>query len=133
MLSHPATHVEDELYRENILDHAQHPHNFGPLPEASLTGKSLNPSCGDRFVLHLLLTKGVVEDARFEGSGCAISTASMSMTTDEMKGKTLAQLQAFDRALIHGLLGVTISAGRDKCASVSLRTLEEALTHQHAS
>ncbi len=82
-----------ELYQSTILDHYKKPRNFGALPGASAHAEGHNPLCGDRVTLHVLLDGDVVRDVRFEGSGCAISTASASMMTEVVKGKSRADAE----------------------------------------
>src|SRR5580700_108661 len=67
-----------DLYQEVILDHTRRPRNFGPLAEANRCAEGFNPLCGDKVTLYLKLVDSVIEDVRFEGNGCAISTASAS-------------------------------------------------------
>ncbi len=82
-----------ELYQATILDHYKKPRNFGALPQASAHVEGHNPLCGDRVTLHVLFEGDVVRDVRFEGSGCAISTASASMMTEAVKGKSRAEAE----------------------------------------
>ena len=92
-----------DLYRDVILDHNRNPRNFGPLPAASASADGFNPLCGDRLKLHLRLVDDRIEDIRFEGQGCAISTASASLMTESVKGRTRAEaLTVFER--VHHLL-----------------------------
>ena len=86
-----------ELYQEVILDHNKRPRNFGALPEANSEAEGHNPICGDRFKVMLKLDGNTVEDVSFEGSGCAISTASASLMTDAIKGKTLSEVEELHR------------------------------------
>jgi nitrogen fixation NifU-like protein len=87
-----------ELYQELILDHHKKPRNFRKLEHPNRTAEGFNPLCGDRINLYLQVQDGVVRDVGFEGSGCAISTASASMMTSSIKGKTEAEVQAlFER------------------------------------
>ena len=91
------------LYQEVILDHYKRPRNFGPLPSADHTAEGYNPLCGDQVKVSVKLEGGRVADAHFEGSGCAISTASASLMTEAVKGKTLEEAEAlFQR--FHGLV-----------------------------
>jgi nitrogen fixation NifU-like protein len=78
-----------ELYQEVILDHHKHPRNRGALSEPSATAEGHNPLCGDNITVYLKTTGSVVDDVSFEGSGCAISTASASMMTEALHGKTV--------------------------------------------
>ena len=77
-----------DLYQEMILDHSKRPRNYGPLPSATRQAEGYNPLCGDRETVYLRLAGDILEDVRFEGTGCAISTASASMMTEILKGKT---------------------------------------------
>ncbi len=117
----------DDLYRDYILAHYRRPHNFGVIdaPTASIEGS--NPLCGDRITLQLGVTNGVVDRVGFTGRGCAISQASASLLTDEIKGKPLADVEAFRADDLLDLLGIEISPARLKCAMLSHETLQKAL------
>jgi nitrogen fixation NifU-like protein len=117
----------DDLYRDYILDHYKHPHNFGVLPAPTVSSEGANPLCGDRLTMMLGLVDGVVAEVAFTGRGCAISQASASMLTDEIKGKTVTQVQALTPATVLDLLGIEISPARLKCALLSLETVNAAL------
>jgi nitrogen fixation protein NifU and related proteins len=144
-----------ELYRDVILDHNRQPRNFGRLEGAVGNGDVLhadghNPLCGDRLSVYVRMNGERVEDIRFEGSGCAISTASASLMTEAVKGKERAAVrQLFDR--VHTLLthheaapdaalgklaalsGVREFPARVKCATLSWHTLNAALEHGAAT
>jgi nitrogen fixation protein NifU and related proteins len=132
-----------DLYRDVILDHNRKPRNFGPLDPADATADGVNPLCGDRLTVRVNLAADRIEDIRFEGQGCAISTASASLMTEAVKGKTRGEaLELFDR--VHRLLtddaagsddlgklaalsGVREYPSRVKCASLCWHTLASAL------
>ena len=114
----------DDLYREVILDHYQHPHNHGTLPNPTVTYEDSNPLCGDKIRMDLLVQNGVVIDVRFSGRGCAISQASASMLTDEIKGKSLEEVKKIDKEKILEMIGIPLGPSRIKCALLSLKVLK---------
>ena len=83
-----------DLYQEVILDHGKRPRNFGPLASANRRAEGYNPLCGDRETVSLRLEGDVVKDVAFEGAGCAISTASASMMTESVRGRSRAEAEA---------------------------------------
>jgi nitrogen fixation protein NifU and related proteins len=134
----------NDLYRDVILDHNRRPRNFGALVPADASVEGFNPMCGDHLTLRLRLDRDTISDIRFEGQGCAISTASASLMTEAVKGKSRDEaLQLFDR--IHQLLtddhappaeelgklaalsGVREYPARVKCASLCWHSLASAL------
>ncbi|SFQ34606.1 nitrogen fixation protein NifU [Desemzia incerta] len=134
----------DQLYRQVILDHSQHPHHYGKLDESTRTIELNNPTCGDVIQLHFLIEDDRITDIRFSGHGCTISKASASMMTDLMVGKTLEealQLEKQFSLLVQGeevqdveelgdavlLSGVAKFPARIKCATLSWKALEKAL------
>lgn len=136
-----------DLYQELILDHSKRPRNFGPLPSANRMAEGFNRLCGDRITVFVALDGDVVREVHFQGSGCAISTASASLLTEAVKGKTRAQAEAlFQRfhQLVTGqgpeatadapplgklavFAGVSEYPARVKCASLAWHTLHSAL------
>jgi nitrogen fixation protein NifU and related proteins len=138
----------NDLYRDVILDHNRRPRNFGGLEPADASVEGFNPLCGDRLTVRLQMKDDKISDIRFEGQGCAISTASASLMTEAVKGKTRADaLRLFDR--VHQLLtddgappaeelgklaalsGVREFPARVKCASLCWHTLASALKSAH--
>jgi len=131
-----------DLYQEMIFDHYRQPRNYGKLENANHKAEGYNPLCGDKVSLTLTLKDGVIHDLKFEGSGCAISTASASLMTEALKGKTaeeaLSMLEDF-KALVTGasvakdmgkltvLAGVQAFPQRVKCATLAWHTLQAAL------
>ena len=133
-----------ELYQEVILDHSKKPRNFRKLENPSHEAKGHNPLCGDRLELYVDVDAGVIRDVSFEGAGCAISTASASMMTDAVKGKTEAEADALFAAFHDVVTGkgladddalgkLAVFAGvrdypvRVKCATLAWHTLRAAL------
>ena len=137
----------DELYQEIILDHSKRPRNQGQLENATATAEGFNPLCGDKLKLALRLENGVIQDVRFVGCGCAISTASASLMTEVLKGRTKEDAERlFER--FHQLLtsdsgeaadlgklavfsGVREFPARVKCATLAWHTLKAALEESH--
>jgi len=117
----------DDLYRDYILEHYRRPHNFGVLEDATATYEGANPLCGDRITMMLGVRDGVVERVGFTGRGCAISQASASLLTDEIKGKPLTDVAKLSSDDVLDLLGIEISPARLKCAILSLDTVQHAL------
>ncbi len=134
------------LYEEVILDHNRNPRNFMRKPEgANGHAHGYNPLCGDEFSVSLRIEDGVIKDVAFEGAGCAISTASASLMTESIKGKTVQQAQALFQG-VHDLLtgsgsgadlgklqvlsGVREYPARVKCATLAWHTLQAALRNE---
>src|ERR671918_1203783 len=101
----------DALYREQILEHYKHPRNFGDLDDPDLEFEDNNPLCGDELKVQLRVDEDVrIADVRFSGHGCAISQASASMASEELKGMPVDELLALDKSFVLDLLGIDISA-----------------------
>ena len=117
----------DDFYRDFILDHYRNPRNFGRLDTATATAEDLNPLCGDQIRMDLRVNdQGVVEDVRFSGKGCAISQASASMLTEEVKGMKLEDVAKLGKDIVLENVGIGISPTRMKCATLGLRVLKSA-------
>ncbi len=117
----------DDLYRDEILEHYRNPHNFGILESPTTSKEGANPLCGDRITLMLTIgDDGTVQNVSFTGRGCAISQASASMLTDEIRGKSLEEISHMGRQNVLDNLGIEISPARMKCAMLSLETLRDA-------
>lgn len=132
-----------ELYRDVIVDHNRRPRNRGPLPSANHRAEGNNPLCGDQLRVYVDVTDEVIRDLRFEGTGCAISTASASLMSEAVKGRTRAEAAALFDAVhrmltgrgatgvelgkLGALAGVREFPARVKCASLCWHTLNAAL------
>ncbi len=134
-----------ELYQQVIVDHSKRPRNFRVIEHATQKVDGYNPLCGDKITLYLTLEGDVVRDISFQGAGCAISTASASLLTEALKGKTLADAEALFESfhdLVTGLQpeheepklgklaafsGVCDYPTRVKCATLAWHTLRAAL------
>ena len=117
----------DDLYRDYILEHYRRPHNFGVIDDANAQHEGANPLCGDRITMQLRLSGGKIAAVGFTGRGCAISQASASLLTDEIKGKDVGDAEKLTSDNVLELLGIEVSPARLKCALLSLDTLQHAL------
>ena len=137
-----------ELYQQVILDHNKQPRNFHKMDNATTEKDGKNPLCGDQLTVYLKMHDGVIEDISFVGQGCAISKASASMMTAELKGKTEAEAEEIFQKF-HTLVtdedaevdedalgklavfsGVREFPARVKCASLAWHTVHAALQQQ---
>lgn len=133
-----------ELYQQIIIDHSQHPHNFCTIEQPNYSQEGFNPLCGDKIILSINEKNGIITDICFQGSGCAISTASASLMTDAVKNKSIKEaLELFDefqKLVTQGtntdqtklgklavLAGVREFPMRIKCATLAWHTLKTAL------
>ena len=135
-----------ELYQELIVGHSKKPRNFRKIEGADHQAEGYNPLCGDKITVYLKLKDDVVQEIGFQGSGCAISTASASLMTERAKGKTRAEAEAlfdvFHKLVTEGpaeeldtsqlgklavFSGVCEYPARVKCATLAWHTLRAAL------
>lgn len=138
-----------ELYQEVIFDHNRNPRNFRRMEDAHRHADGYNPMCGDKVTIYLKLDGEVIGDVSFQGSGCAISTASASLMTEALKGKTLAEAERLFHAFhamvtdsegepraglgkLEVLSGVREFPARVKCATLAWHTLRAALHDEKA-
>jgi nitrogen fixation NifU-like protein len=141
-----------ELYQEVILDHNKNPRNAYKMTNATCRAEGYNPLCGDHLMLYLCIKNDLIEAASFEGSGCAISTASASLMTECLQGKTIDEANTFfmrfhnlmiDKPLtqdfknklelptkLNVLAGVREFPARVKCATLAWHTLKAALQYE---
>lgn len=137
-----------EIYQEVILDHYRKPRNFSALDAATQEARGHNPLCGDRISVYLVVDDGIVKDVAFQGAGCAISTASASLMTEAVKGKSVGEVRALfhrfhemmtsgedeeseigeiDLGKLEAFSGVRQIPIRVKCATLAWHTLKAAL------
>lgn len=120
--------MDEELYKQNILDHYKHPHGKGVLADFDIKERGRNPSCGDDLTLYIKFdTNHAVKDAAFEGEGCAISTAAASLLIDAIKGKTVKELALISPGDVYNMLGIPISPGRVNCALLAYKALSDSI------
>ncbi|MGH8579287.1 MAG: Fe-S cluster assembly sulfur transfer protein SufU [Gammaproteobacteria bacterium] len=138
-----------DLYQEVIIDHNRRPRNHRKMDGADHHAEGFNPLCGDKVNVYLKIDDGAITDASFEGSGCAISVASASLMTEQLKGKTFAQARALFHAFHdfvidscatpEGLGKLSVFGGvkqfpaRVKCATLCWHTLDAALDDKQQS
>ena len=116
-----------EMYQEHILENYKDPMNFGNIDDPTNEKRELNPLCGDDITIQLIIKENKVKEIRFKGEGCAITIASASLLTEEIKGKTIKEISKLNQEDIMELLMIPISPGRMKCATLSLKALQEAI------
>ncbi len=116
--------IDDQFYREFILDHYKNPRNFGRLEDADISHEEYNPLCGDMVGMDFRVREGVIEDVRFHGRGCAISQASASLLSERLQGMSLEDARALSKEDVLDELGIQISPARLKCALLSLKVLK---------
>jgi len=116
-----------DMYRERILDHYKNPRNYGELEDADFSHLGENPMCGDEIRMDVKLDDDgeTIAAVSFEGDGCAISQASASILTEELRGKTLSELREMDRDDVMDMLGVEISPMRVKCAVLAEKVAQD--------
>lgn len=137
-----------DLYQEVVFDHNRNPRNFRVMEDATRSIQGFNPLCGDRITLYVKVKEGVIEDVSFQGSGCAISTASASLMTEIVRGLTEAEahelFELFHRITtgkdedanleqlgkLAVLAGVRAYPARVKCATLAWHSLEAALKNE---
>lgn len=117
----------DDIYTQNIIEHAKNPHHNGEILNADIIQDAVNLSCGDSLKLYISFEGDVVSNASFDGVGCAISTAAASMLMDEILGKSINELKIITPGDIYTMLGIEISPGRSNCALLAYGALEKAL------
>ena len=140
-----------ELYQEVIFDHNRNPRNFRAMADANRKVEGFNPLCGDRLTLYLKVEDGTIKDASFQGQGCAISTASVSLMTELIKGRTEQEAEELFEVLhnittsqdeavnleelgkLAVLAGVREYPARVKCATLAWHTLVAALKNDQDS
>ena len=117
-----------DIYREIILDHYKHPHNFGHITHPDASHTLYNSACGDKITMEVVLdTKEMVTDVKFSGEGCAISQASASMLTDLVIGKTKKEILKLTSKDIFSLIHSELTGSRVKCAVLPLEVLQKAV------
>lgn len=119
--------MDNSIYKDIIIDNYKNPMNRGSLPDANAEAEDANPLCGDKIKIELKLKDKKVADARFSGEGCAISTASASILTENIKGETIECILKINKEDILKLMNIELSPLRLKCALLPLKTVKLAI------
>jgi nitrogen fixation NifU-like protein len=118
--------MEPDQY-EFILDHYKNPRNYGTIEGADASFEEGIPSCGDKVRIDIMLKDGVIEDMKFSGVGCAISQASVSILSENARGKKVEEIMSLKDEEVLSALGMPISPVRFKCALLGVKVLKKAL------
>jgi nitrogen fixation NifU-like protein len=117
--------MDERMYREQIIDLYENPLNWGSLEPADISYEEDNPLCGDVIQIDIRLDdENRIADVKWHGQGCAISQASASLLTEEIKGKSLDEVKSYTKDELLELLGIQLSMTRVKCALLSLKVLK---------
>ena len=119
----------DSMYQERVMDHANNPRNNREMDNATVMSDARNVSCGDTLTMYLRLSENgeTIEEASFQGEGCALSTASASLLTEHVVGKKVSEVRLVTPGDLYNLLGVSISPARTKCVLTSYNALERCM------
>ncbi len=116
-----------DLYREELMDIYRNPTNKGTMRDPSVAIDKKNPMCGDEITLQLKFKDNVVDDAKFEGTACAVSVIASSILTEMIIGKTISELQDITKEKLLESIGLNLTTSRVKCATLVLDALNGAL------
>lgn len=116
--------IMDDLYRDLIVDRYQNPRNRGVVKGGIEAGEA-NMLCGDKLKISVRIKEGMVEEAKFEGGGCAVSMAAVDMLLDDIKGKSLLEVKKMSGREIEKMLGVELTPVRKKCAYLGLEVIKK--------
>lgn len=118
----------NDIYTQNIIFHGTKSPNKGVIENADFVGYEVNTLCGDNLKFYLKIDENKkIIDAKFEGDGCSISQASASLLIEELRDMSIDEAKNLDELFIHELLGIEINPAREKCATLSLKTLKKTL------
>ena len=120
--------MEDELYKEHVLNHYRNPRNKYALKGADMVGKETNALCGDDITIYAHVNEsGVITAMSFMGDGCAISQAAASIFTEHAKGKHVEEINRMTHKDMEQLLGISLSIVRARCALLSIHAFQKGL------
>ena len=116
-----------DVYREELMDLYKSPAHRGKVDNPSASMYAKNPMCGDEVTLTLKVTDGLITEAKFDGSACAVSVISSELLTDFILGKSIDEIKRIDKDALLKLTGLNLSTSRVKCATLILDALKESL------
>lgn len=120
-----------DIYREDVLDHYKNPRNYGDMDDYDLLGRDANASCGDMIEFRLKIQskkgKSIIEEVKWKGIGCAISTAAASKLSEWVKGRTLDEVREIGEGELVEIIDIKVSPGREKCVTLPIRVVREKL------
>ena len=116
--------MDEDLYKENILDHYKNPRNYGEIENPDISYFDTNPLCGDELQMQIKVKDGKAEDVKFKGKGCSISQASASILTEMILGQDMEEVKKIGKKEILDAVGLQLGPSRIKCALLSLKVLK---------
>ncbi len=119
--------ANSKLYKQKIIDHYKSPRNFGEMEEADFQAHIANTMCGDEVTVYLDVDDGKISEAKFKGTGCAISIAGASMVTEKIKGMHVSEVAEMTEKTILDMMGMDEKSARVKCATLILEALKRAI------
>lgn len=121
--------MHNDLYKEQFLDTYRSKQNMRVLDKATVTVDKVNPNCGDKIKLQLQIEDGKIIDAAYSGEVCGVARVSASLLTEEIKGKSLGEVSKITEAELYSLVGFDLTSAREKCATLCLDALKEAIAN----
>jgi nitrogen fixation protein NifU and related proteins len=119
--------LAEDMYKEELLEHYRNPQNYGKIKDASVKYHDFNPVCGDEIEIYLKIKNKKVSDVKFSGKGCAISQAAASILTENIKGKTLKEVQNTSNEKMLALMPIEVSHLRIKCGLLALKAVQKGI------
>lgn len=118
------------IYEDVILDHYQNPRNYKKIQKPTAEIHVSNPLCGDKLTFQIIEKDGLIDQIGFSGEGCAISTAAASMVSEYVLGKTVEQIRTLTKDDVLGLVGITLTPNRMKCALLSWEGIRKVVNRE---
>ncbi|MBD3280083.1 Fe-S cluster protein [Candidatus Dojkabacteria bacterium] len=119
--------MNDQIYRQNIIDHYKNPRNVGAIKDPSAEDRESNVTCGDETQVSLQIKDEKIEKIKHETVGCAISVAGISILSEELVGMNVEEVKKMNKENMQEILGIKITPSRLKCAMLGLEAIKKAL------